>query len=182
MKKYQVNDIVVDKSQLPFKIVKGAVIEIGIPIADGVIQTMTAVTTEDVDVWTCGMSDKLEFKVVSLKNVIDDNPPVESIPPSKAKKKKSRAKPVPYNGFIASHKTGELNGLTKADITKVLGFKNNGTGEQYKVTMEWNFTYRGSEMSIWDWKGSAPYKYFSTFGPPELFTELFGDSYKATKY
>lgn len=85
--------------------------------------------------------------------------------------------PVPFGGFIASHRTGTVQGMTKAKISKILGFKPNGSGDGYKVKTEWLFTYKGHELAIWDYKGSASFGQFSTYGPKDLLTELFGADY-----
>lgn len=90
---------------------------------------------------------------------------------------------VPITRFIRSHKTGSIMDLTKTEISNILGFKNNfGLSGDEKVTAEWRFEYQGVEMAIWDYKGSAKYKQWSTFGPPLLFKDLFGDNYSSSLY
>lgn len=84
----------------------------------------------------------------------------------------------PVSTFISSHKQGELRPIDRAEIAKVLGFDCNSVGDEYKVTMQWEFKVDGVECSIWDYKGSAQYaQQFSTFGPDKIFKALFGDKY-----
>lgn len=81
---------------------------------------------------------------------------------------------------IASHKTGSLSGLMKADITAKLGIspvnykKNDGDG---KVAYEWIFKADGAECAVWEWKGGGRDGYHSTYGPAAVLREIFGDAY-----
>jgi len=72
------------------------------------------------------------------------------------------------------HATGGIFGVTVANITKALGFKSNCKDDPSKVVNSWGFTADGKRCGIWDYKGSQKYKSFSTFGPREVFVELFG--------
>jgi len=87
------------------------------------------------------------------------------------------AKPVPTSNFISSSKTGSLQPIPKSEIDHILGFLNNSVGDQDKVKYQWDFIYKGAEMSIWDYKGVR----WSTFGPAEHFIELFGDRWSARR-
>lgn len=80
-----------------------------------------------------------------------------------------------------SHKTGTISGLTKKQIQKILGFKPNLQGDADKIKYEWGFYVDSSNcnFSIWDYKGSHKYNQFSTYGPHEIFLELFGANYVA---
>lgn len=86
--------------------------------------------------------------------------------------------PIPYDGFIASHKTGEVSNMTPAKISTILGFNPNGdpSGDG-KVVYEWLFTFDGHECAMWDYKGGAKYGEFSTYGPSEVFIALFGSDW-----
>lgn len=86
-------------------------------------------------------------------------------------------KPIPYSGHVGSHRTGILENMTRAQITKTLGFKPNSEGDPYKVVSEWVFTYKGFQYSIWDYKGSHKYGQYSTYGPSDGLQELFGANY-----
>lgn len=83
--------------------------------------------------------------------------------------------------FEGSHKTGSINGLMEADITKKLGLKpkrwgkNEGDG---KVAYEWSFTANGEECAIWEWKGLGRTGSHSAFGPSHVLREIFGHNYK----
>lgn len=80
----------------------------------------------------------------------------------------------------SSHKTGELNDLSKDEITKVLGIppeEYGGDGCDGKVLHEWTFTADGEECAIWDWKGSSQGRQHSTYGPARIFAVLFGTKY-----
>lgn len=85
--------------------------------------------------------------------------------------------PANLNSF---HKTGQLNNLSKADITKKLGMPPTDfgpDGDDGKVLHEWTFTADGVECAIWDWKGSSYGRQHSTFGPNQVFAVLFGTDY-----
>lgn len=83
---------------------------------------------------------------------------------------------------VQSHKTGELMEVTVAEITKILGFSPDGGDGGEKSRYNWDFKYRGHECAIWDWKGGYRQKEFSTFGPSEVFTALFGRRYIASRF
>ena len=86
-------------------------------------------------------------------------------------------RPVPYSGFIGSHRTGNLQNMTAKKISDILGFKPNSRGDASKVVSEWLFTYKGVQYAIWDYKGSHRYGQYSTYGPSEGYRELFGTDY-----
>lgn len=75
------------------------------------------------------------------------------------------------------HATGRLQDTSVEEITTILGFGPNVKDDPYKVTASWGFTVDGVRCGIWDYKGSAEYGQFSTFGPGKIFEELFGDKY-----
>jgi len=75
------------------------------------------------------------------------------------------------------HRTGELSGLTVQEITDVLGFAPNVEDDPDKVVNSWGFKYKNKECGIWDYKGSHHGKSFSTYGPKEIFVELFGEKF-----
>jgi hypothetical protein len=89
----------------------------------------------------------------------------------------NKLKIVPVNKG-GDHKTGELSGLTAAQITKILGFKPNVDDDPDKVKYSWGFTVNGKRCGIWDYHGSYITKHFSTFGPSEALIAVFGDKYR----
>lgn len=82
-----------------------------------------------------------------------------------------KIKPIDYH--IASYKTGAIVGYSTEDIINKLGFKPNVNDDPGKVESSWCFEVDGEECAIWDWKGSQYHKVFSTFGPSEIFANLF---------
>ncbi len=86
----------------------------------------------------------------------------------------NRVYPIDKSG---AHRTGTLTNITKADIEAVLGFAPNIKDDPYKVKYSWGFTVDGKECGIWDYKGSYRFREYSTYGPDEVFVELFGDKY-----
>lgn len=70
MKTYKVNDTIVDNSQLAFTIKSGSIINIGLPVADGVIQNVEAVLTGDACVYTCSSRDKISFEITAVKEQV----------------------------------------------------------------------------------------------------------------
>ena len=93
--------------------------------------------------------------------------------------------------FYSSHRTGTLNNITAADVTRVLGFPPATFGDDLgdgKVTVQWQFEAtvpsfipmagaREMPCSIWDYKGSLDYNELSVWMPPEVGTRLFGTNY-----
>lgn len=79
--------------------------------------------------------------------------------------------PVDYSG---PHRTGSLKDLKVKDVVKVLGFKANCDDDESKVKYSFGFEVDGVHCAIWDYKGSAKYGDWSTFGPKEIFVKLFG--------
>lgn len=74
---------------------------------------------------------------------------------------------------VGSHRTGSLSGeLTVKDIENVLGFPANCDDDTDKVKFSWGFKADGVHCGIWDYKGFR----WSTYGPREVFMELFGES------
>jgi len=86
----------------------------------------------------------------------------------------SEEKPVPVNTG-GDQRTGTLDGITAQQITDVLGFGPNIDDDPDKVVNSWGFKYKGQRCGIWDYKGSHHDNAFSTFGPREIFVELFGE-------
>lgn len=82
-------------------------------------------------------------------------------------------RPKPYPNVAGTHRTGGLTGVSHSDISKVLGFNSNVDDDPYKVKYSWGFTYKGHQCAIWDYKGSYRTLDFSTYGPQEVFDELF---------
>ncbi len=78
---------------------------------------------------------------------------------------------------VASHKTGRIVGLTKAQIDRILGFKPNIKDDPYKVKYSWGFNVQGNDCAIWDWKGSHRFNEFSAYGPDAVLRQVFGSNY-----
>lgn len=81
-----------------------------------------------------------------------------------------------------SHRTGGLAGLTIEQINDKLGFQPNIADDPEKVTASWGFAATDDqsithECGIWDYKGSARARRFSTYGPKEVFDNLFSVHY-----
>lgn len=76
-------------------------------------------------------------------------------------------------------RTGTLNNINIEKINVILGFEPNVEDDPDKVNHSWGFKAKGKNCGIWDYKGSEKYHQFSTYGPDEIFTELFGDHYCA---
>jgi hypothetical protein len=83
---------------------------------------------------------------------------------------------VPVNK-MGDCRTGGLSNITVAEINDLLGFEPNVADDPYKVKYSWGFTVDGVRCGIWDYKGSAKYKQFSTWGPAETLKKVFGDRY-----
>jgi len=74
------------------------------------------------------------------------------------------------------HRTGEIVGLTAAQIAERIGFPANCKDDPYKVENSWGFTVNGVRCGVWDYKGShlASVPRFSAFGPIESLRLVFG--------
>jgi hypothetical protein len=84
-------------------------------------------------------------------------------------------KPVNKAG---SHRTGTLNDIKAAEITRILGFKSNIQDDPDKVKYSWGFEVDGKLCGIWDYKGSVRLGQFSTYGDHEALAKIFGDLYQ----
>lgn len=78
---------------------------------------------------------------------------------------------------VASHRTGRIQGLTKAQIDGILGFRPNVDDDATKVKYSWGFTADGQCCAVWDYKGSHRTLAWSTYGDQALLQSLFGDHY-----
>ena len=74
-------------------------------------------------------------------------------------------------------RTGNLRETRVDEINVILGFEPNVKDDPYKVKHSWGFKVDGVECGIWDYKGSESCGTFSTYGPDNVFTDLFGDKY-----
>lgn len=79
--------------------------------------------------------------------------------------------------YVLGHKTGTIQGLTATEIWERLGKMDEVDDDEAKVKYSWAFTADGVECGIWDYYGSGDRHTFSTFGPHEVFIELFGANY-----
>lgn len=85
-----------------------------------------------------------------------------------------KIKPISH---VDSHKTGEICGLDKADIDRLLGFEPNVPDDEYKVKYSWAFTVDGEPCAVWDWKGSHAMRTWSAYGPHAVLAKVFGSHY-----
>ncbi len=83
------------------------------------------------------------------------------------------------------YRQGTLINLNVEQINQILGFLPNCADDEGKVKNSWGFmvaskrhynTWDEKRCGIWDYKGSLD---FSTFGPDDIFIELFGPNYKS---
>lgn len=81
---------------------------------------------------------------------------------------------IPFNE-AGSHRTGTLSNVSAKDIKKILGFSANVKDDPSKVKYSWGFKADDVECGIWDYKGSHKVNSFSTYGPKNVFVELFGE-------
>lgn len=80
------------------------------------------------------------------------------------------------------HRTGSISGLCADEICVRLGNMETVPDDESKVCYSWAFKADGKECGIWDYYGSHNRLNFSTYGPHEVFIELFGDHYTGGKY
>lgn len=85
-----------------------------------------------------------------------------------------KIKPINKPG---SHRTGTLIDTSVDEIINILGFASNVQDDPYKVKHSWGFKVGKHECGIWDYKGSETVGMFSTYGPDDVFLELFGNNY-----
>jgi hypothetical protein len=71
-------------------------------------------------------------------------------------------------------RTGTLK-ASFAKVERVIGFPANVKDDTDKVTHSWGFEVDGQRCGIWDYRGA---RVLSTWGPHEVFADLFGKSYK----
>lgn len=78
-----------------------------------------------------------------------------------------------------SGRTGTLSDTSVKEIQTILGFEANCEDDPDKVKHSWGFEADGMRCGIWDYKGSEKWGQFSTYGPAEVFVNLFGNKYEA---
>jgi hypothetical protein len=83
---------------------------------------------------------------------------------------------IPYD-MPGDSRTGTLDDITIDAIVEVLGFEHNVQDDPDKVVNSWGFKVDGVQCAIWDYKGSHLHGSFSTFGPHEIFQQLFPAHY-----
>jgi len=77
---------------------------------------------------------------------------------------------IPNGGY----RMGGLKGLTKAQITEVLGFPPNAQDDPDKVVNSWAFNVNGKDVcGIWDYKGSHLFNRWSYYDPAGVLPALF---------
>jgi hypothetical protein len=70
-------------------------------------------------------------------------------------------------------RTGEIKGYTATQISRILGFTPNVDDDPDKVSHSWGFLADGRQCGIWSYRGSEHVRIFSTYGPREVFDQLF---------
>lgn len=84
---------------------------------------------------------------------------------------------VQDTSFVGTHRTGSINGLTAAKISKLLGFKPNMKDDPSKVVNSWQFRVDGKLCAVWDYRGSQKWNEFSTYGDHASLQKVFGDAH-----
>jgi len=80
--------------------------------------------------------------------------------------------------FTGTYKQGSLIDINATTISNILGFEGDCLDDCDKVTNSWQFTVNGEKCAIWDYKGSQNIAgLFSTYGPSNVFEELFPAHY-----
>ena len=75
---------------------------------------------------------------------------------------------------VGDYRTGTLENYSADEIAKILGFEANCKDDPSKVVYSWGFKADGVHCGIWDYYGSHTLASFSTYGPKEVFEQLFG--------
>lgn len=86
-------------------------------------------------------------------------------------------KPVPVD-VAGDSRTGSLSGLNVNDLERLIGFKANVKDDPSKVKYSWGFKVNGKRCAVWDYYGGWKRGEWSTFGPADVLTKLFGSAYK----
>jgi hypothetical protein len=81
---------------------------------------------------------------------------------------------IPIN-VPGAYRTGELSNITSEEISKILGFRPNVSDDTTNVNTSWGFEVDGQCYGIWDWRGSAFQKKYSTYGNPNVLHKIFGE-------
>jgi hypothetical protein len=85
-----------------------------------------------------------------------------------------RITPLDPDALLPAHRTGTLTHLSEGNIIERLGFLPLRHSVEGKSDQEWRFRVGEHDCAIWDAKGSGRHGVWSTFGPAEVFTSLFG--------
>lgn len=80
---------------------------------------------------------------------------------------------IPVSNCPGSHRTGSIEGYSAKEISQILGFKPNADDDPDKVSHSWGFLADGRQCGIWSYRGSERFQSFSTYGPQEVFDQLF---------
>lgn len=80
---------------------------------------------------------------------------------------------MPTTQWFSSHRTGGLEGLTAADIVRVLNFEPNVEDDPDKVVNSWRCYVDGAPFAVWDYKGSHHAKRWSIYDPNNIVTDIF---------
>jgi hypothetical protein len=122
------------------------------------------------------LSDFTPYKDIGMSDMMGEKTDGNSAP----KNYSTDIKPVPAkNGY---GRTGTLHPIDDILIDGILGFAPNNPSPDEKVKYYWTFEYKGQYCAIWDYKGSSEVEQYSTFGPKEIFEELFDKFYHDTTY
>jgi hypothetical protein len=81
------------------------------------------------------------------------------------------------DSHCCGHQTGSIHGLTAVQIKNILGFASNVRDDDSKVKYSWGFRIGSEKAAVWDYKGSAREKEFSTWGDHATLRTIFGKHY-----
>lgn len=82
--------------------------------------------------------------------------------------------PTPLDAAAVSFRTGGLSHISEAQITERLGFHPTRDSAEGQSDQEWRFRVDEHDCSIWDFQGSGRNLVWSTYGPAEIFSAIFG--------
>lgn len=82
--------------------------------------------------------------------------------------------PIPPDAHIVSLRTGSLSHISAHEITERLGIEPTRDTIEGQCDHTWRFRVGEHDCSIWDMRGASRFRVWSTCGPAEIFTAIFG--------
>ena len=86
------------------------------------------------------------------------------------------AKILPYNKVGVS-RTATIEGLSREEIQRIIGFEPNCEDDPVKVGKSWGFTVDGYHCGVWSYNGSGDYGVWSAYGFKQKLEEIFGEEH-----